>query len=140
MIQVAHLHAVGVPRNVAAWFKTHVQVVGNDFYFPRWLVHDALSVRYPSDLPEVKLDIAVDARRQILVVQPLVYTPGTKLRETEHRAFPSRYPNFLRVRLSIIREIFQVQPPARYPVTINRRDAAIFVKMRTAQEPSPCIR
>lgn len=129
-----------MPRNTAAWFHASVQVVDKDFYVPRWLVHDALAIRYPADLPPIKFDVAVDAKRQILVLQPFLTARGAKLRETEYKACATRYPSFLRVRLDVIAEIFQVKSPARYPVMVSRKDAAIFVKMRKAQEPSPCIK
>lgn len=140
MIELRQLRMIGVPRTVGAWFQTTVQVVGDFFHVPVWLVQDAMGTRYTADMPPVKFDVAVDPRRQLLILQPLPYVRGVALRPTEYRAVASKLPAFYRVKLATIREIFLVQPPARFTVVVNRKDAALIVKMKNPLEPSPCIK
>lgn len=132
---------IGVPRNVAGYFQTAVQVMpGGHFHIPVWLVQDAMGVRYAADLGPVKFDVAIDARRQLLVLQPYPYTKGAALMPTEYKAVPSKLAMFVRVRLTTVVEIFQVEPPARFPVLVARGDGAILVQMRKGLDSSPCIR
>lgn len=141
MITLAQLRAIGVPRKVAGYFQTAVQVMpGGYFHVPVWLVQDAMGLRYAKDLPTVKFDVAVDARRQLLVLQPLPWAKGGVLTDTEYKAGPSKLAGFLRVRLTTVMEIFQVQPPARFPVLVARMDGAILVRMRKGMVSSSCIR
>lgn len=140
MIQLQQLRMIGVPRTVAAWFQTTVQFSGDYCHVPIWLVQDALGKRYAAELPLVKFDVAIDARRQLLIMQPLPHTRGGVLRKTEYRAVPSKLPAFMRVKLTTVREIFQVKPPARFGVVISRKDGALIIKMRNPLEPSPCLK
>lgn len=140
MIELRQLRMIGVPRTVAAWFQTSIQVSGDYFHIPVWLIQDAMGKRYAADLPAVKFDVAVDARRQLLILQPLAYTRGVTLRKTEFRAVPSKLPAFVRVKLATVREIFQIEPPARYPVVVSRKDEALIVRMRTPLDAAPCLK
>lgn len=140
MITLAQLRLVGVPRKVAGYFQAAVQVMpGGNFYVPVWLVQDAMGVRYTADLPPVKFDVAVDVRRQFLVLQPLPYSVRSALAKTEFKAVEMRKIPFVRVRLVTIAEIFQVEPPVRFPVLVARADGAIIVQMRKGMVSASCI-
>lgn len=140
MRRVETLRLVGVPSRVASWFQTSVQLSGDDFYVPVWLILDAMGVRYPAMLGPIKFDVAVDARNRKLVLAPLPHAPGMYLRETEHRVHTTRYKFFRRVRLRSIREIFQLGSPVRFPVAINREHAALIVNLRREGDAASCIR
>jgi len=126
------LRLVGVPNKGRAWFPTVVDLLDATFYVPMWMVQDCMDSREP--VPGVKFDVAVDARRRALVLNPLVYAPGTRLARTEFRARLCRKKTYLAVTLSTVVEIFQLRSPNRFAVTMNRKTNALIISLKECTE------
>ncbi len=130
------LRLVGVPARVPHFFTTLVNLSHGSFYIPMWLVQDCMDTREPVD--PIKFDVAIDARRQRLVLNPLVYAPGTRLARAEFRGYRCRLPQFYRLALPQVLEIFQLEGALCFPVTVHRASNALIVNLKAKKELEAC--
>jgi hypothetical protein len=104
------------------------------------MIQDVLGVRYAKDVDHLKVTVAVDVKRKLLVIEPALIPAHIRLYESEYRVHRGRFDAFVYFRLPHITEIFQVEPPARYRVTVNRKQGALIIHMGHPLESSPCIK
>lgn len=140
MIDTGRLRLIAVPRRVRVWFHTHVQAeTRSRYYIPVWMIQDVLGVRFASNVDHLKVAVSIDVKRKLLVIEPALIPSKIRLYDSEYRVHRGRFDSFVYFSLPHITEIFQVEPPARYRATVNRKQGAIIVHMGKALDPSPCV-